>query len=98
VLLLLQSVGLAPHADAAAGVAITNSFGMPSMARDFLLADIPAAQAALRPGQVGRLQQLLASARRTTGTASSQSCLIETFSPTSSVKVAWSAYVAFSLG
>jgi hypothetical protein len=33
-------------------VAITNSFGMPSMDRDFLLADIPAAQAALQPGQV----------------------------------------------
>jgi hypothetical protein len=50
---LLQSVGVAAPEDAAAGVAITNSFGMPSMARDFLMADIPAAQAALRPGQVG---------------------------------------------
>ena len=33
-------------------IAITNSFGMPSMDRDFLLKDIPAAQAALGPGQV----------------------------------------------
>jgi hypothetical protein len=33
-------------------VAITNSFGMPSMDRGFLLADIPKAAAALAPGQV----------------------------------------------
>jgi hypothetical protein len=33
-------------------VAITNSFGMPSMDRQFLLADIPKAAAALAPGQV----------------------------------------------
>jgi hypothetical protein len=33
-------------------IAITNSFGMPSMDRDFLLKDIPAAKAALNPGQV----------------------------------------------
>jgi hypothetical protein len=51
-LLLLQSVGGAAPEDAAAGVAITNSFGMPSMDSGFLMADIPAAQAALRPGQV----------------------------------------------
>jgi hypothetical protein len=33
-------------------VAITNSFGMPSMDRQYLLKDIPAAAAALGPGQV----------------------------------------------
>jgi len=32
--------------------AITNAFGMPSMAPDYLSADIPVAQAALAPGQV----------------------------------------------
>lgn len=36
-------------------VAITNSFGMPSMDREFLLGDIPRAAAALGPGQVGSL-------------------------------------------
>jgi hypothetical protein len=35
-----------------AAVAITNSFGMPSMDAQFLLQDIPAAAAALGPGQV----------------------------------------------
>lgn len=39
-------VCLQPH------VAITNSFGMPSMDRAFLMKDIPAAKAALGPGQV----------------------------------------------
>jgi hypothetical protein len=33
-------------------VAITNSFGMPSLGREALMADIPAAQAGLGPGQV----------------------------------------------
>eukprot|EP00878_Enallax_costatus_P026126 GHUV01028007.1.p1 GENE.GHUV01028007.1~~GHUV01028007.1.p1 ORF type:complete len:220 (+),score=54.83 GHUV01028007.1:206-865(+) len=40
-------------------IAITNSFGMPSMTRDFLQQDIPAAQAALGPGQVRPQQQQL---------------------------------------
>jgi len=44
-------------AAAAAGqlssLAITNSFGMPSMDRDYLLRDIPRAAAALGEGQVG---------------------------------------------
>ena len=35
-------------------VAITNSFGMPSMDQQYLLQDIPAAAAALGPGQVSR--------------------------------------------
>lgn len=57
-LLLLQAAGVEqPDEAAATAVAITNSFGMPSMDAAFLMADIPAAQAALRPGQVRRMRQ-----------------------------------------
>lgn len=49
----LQAAGVEqPDEAAATAVAITNSFGMPSMDAAFLMADIPAAQAALRPGQL----------------------------------------------